>query len=54
MKVVKVLFEDGNNLVTGINGTVEQILAYYVGKIFNVGRGAEDYMVKAVAVVFLE
>lgn len=52
-RTVKVTFEDGNCLTTGINGTVEEIRKYYVGNIFNLGT-VEDRMVKATGIEFLE
>jgi len=46
MKTVKVTFENGNTITTGINGTDEEIREYYkVGKIFNLGVD-NDLMVK--------
>jgi hypothetical protein len=48
-----VTFEDGNTLVTGFNGTLEEARAYYVGKFFNHGdtdSHPKDKMVKAIKV----
>lgn len=56
---VRVTFEDGNTVDTGINLTLEEARDYYLGKdrkgrVFNLGSGAdgaeEDNMVKAVSV----
>lgn len=49
MITVKVTFEDGDYLVTGINASLEEAKNYYVGQYFNLGR-IEDRMVKAIAV----
>lgn len=38
MKAVKVTFQNGDHLSTNINGTDEEIIAYYKpGKVFNIG-----------------
>lgn len=53
MSNFKVTFEDGNHLVTGMNATLEEAQAYYVGKYFNFGDrdwGDPDRMVRAVKV----
>jgi hypothetical protein len=52
MKFIKVIFADGNYLFTSINGTVEEIRAYYLGKFFNIGT-IEDNLVQAVDVQFI-
>ena len=57
MKTVKVYFEDGNTLVSSINGTKKEVESYYVGKAFQFGDSEEcptDKMVKAVKVEFLQ
>lgn len=57
MRTVKVIFADGNSLVTSINGTDDEIRAYYIGKEFNFGdteAHPKDKMVKAVYVEFLD
>lgn len=48
--------EDGAVWVDGtsINGTDAEILAYYVDKWFNVGKGEHDYMAVCTAVEFLD
>lgn len=52
MKTVKVIYENGDSMITKINGTEEDIKAYYIGKVFNIGT-VEDLLVKAVSVEFL-
>mgnify|MGYP001613328733 FL=1 len=57
MRAIRADFADGNHLVTDINGTDEEIRAYYVGTAFNFGDTQEhpaDRMVEAVAVTFLD
>ena len=52
MKTIKVIFEDGNSLTTRINGAEDEIKAYYVGKVFNLGC-VEDDLQKVIGVEFL-
>lgn len=59
MSTVKVTFEDGRSLTTDINGTREEILAYYFGPdaVFNFGDTDEhpaDDLRRVVAVQFLD
>jgi DNA-directed RNA polymerase subunit RPC12/RpoP len=43
----KVTFTDGNTLVTGLNGTLEDAKEYYKkGSTFNLGNGEKDKLVK--------
>lgn len=49
---IKVIFEDGDFLYTTINGSKEDVRAYYIGKFFNCGT-VEDNMKKCVDVKFL-
>lgn len=49
---IKVIFEDGDFLYTTINGSKEDVRAYYIGKFFNCGT-VEDKMKKCVDVEFL-
>lgn len=49
MKTFQVTFNDGDSLVTGFNGTLEDAKAYYVGNWFNLGS-VEDRMVKGLTV----
>ena len=53
MKNVKVTFENGDTISTRMNGTKEEITAYYVGNKFNLGS-VEDNMQAAVNVEFVE
>jgi len=54
MQTIKVYFENGDSLVTDINGTREEITEYYVGKTFNLGDGAGgDLITKCTKIEFL-
>lgn len=53
MKTVKVTFDNGDSIITNINGTESEIKEYYIGSVFNIGT-YEDCLVKAVSVKFLE
>ena len=53
MNAIKVTFANGDSLITSINGTREEILAYYVGNVFNLGSGENDLLTRAVDVEFL-
>lgn len=53
MKTIKVKFDNGDELITRINGTESDIKKYYIGNTFNMGR-MTDCMAKAVSVEFLE
>ena len=53
MITVKVTFADGNTLTTGINATLEEAQAYYIGQELQFGDTEEhpaDRMVRAIAV----
>lgn len=53
MNSYKVTFENGDTIVTGMNATLEQAKAYYVGQSFQFGDTEEtphDLIVKAVSV----
>jgi len=52
MKTIKVTFSNGDHLTTAINGTEDEIRAYYIGQTFNLGTES-DLLVQAVAVEFL-
>lgn len=54
MRSIEVTYSDGQKIQTSINGTDDEIRRYYLGKSFNLGRGAEDYVVKATDVKFLD
>jgi hypothetical protein len=51
---VKVQFENGNSIVSTVNGTKQEIEKYYLGNTFNVGMGPLDEMSKATKVTFLD
>jgi hypothetical protein len=51
---VKVHFEDGNSLVSAINGTKQEIIDYYVNNYFDMGTGEKEKMAKAIKVDFLD
>ena len=55
MKTIKVTFnnDDSDYLITRINGTVEEIERYYLGKSFNLGADC-DKMKQCTKVEFLE
>lgn len=53
MRNVKVIFQDGNSLVTKVNGTEQEIKEYYIGNYFNMGTVYGD-MQKAISVEFLD
>lgn len=55
MKTIKVIFnnDDSDYLITRINGTVEEIERYYLGKFFNFGTDC-DKMKQCTKVEFLE
>ena len=50
---IKVIFEDGDFLYTAINGSKEDVRAYYIGKFFNCGT-VEKKKKKYVDVEFLD
>lgn len=53
MRTVKVTWSDGDTSITEINGTMEEIRTYYIGKWFNLGGAynpVEDRMVQGIAV----
>lgn len=59
MRSIKVIFDDGDSLLTNINGTDEEIKSYYLGADgkglpFNVGFGPGDNMKKTTEVIFLD
>ena len=53
MKTAKVIFDNGDEIITDINGTDEEIQNYYaVGRTFNLGDGCGgDLMARVVSVV---
>ena len=53
MRAIRVTYADGNTIETNINGTMEEIRAYYVGQSFQFGDTEEhpaDRLVTAIAV----
>ena len=55
MKSIRVTFEDGNTIDTEINGTNQEIEAYYLGNYFNFGdteAHPKDKMLKGVSIKF--
>ena len=57
MRAIRITFEDGNTIETNINGTMEEIRAYYVGQVFQFGdteKHLGDKLVKAIAVENLD
>ena len=53
MNTFKVEFADGDYLITGFNGSLQDAQDYYVGHFFNLGHGGDDYVIKATAVTQL-
>lgn len=53
MKTAKVTYDNGDSIITNINGTEFEIKEYYIDNIFNIGT-YEDCLVKAISVEFLE
>lgn len=55
MNTVRVTYACGDEVVTNINGTREEVREYFaIGKPFNLGRGDKDRISKVTSVVFLE
>jgi len=50
---VKVFFENGNSLITEINGNFERAKDYYLNKVFNIGQCGHDNMSKCISVKLL-
>jgi hypothetical protein len=53
MRSIRVTYDNGNTITTNINGTEEEIKAYYIGKTFNLGDGENDDCHVAKGVEFL-
>ena len=51
MRTIKVWFDDGDHLVTSINGTDQEIIDHYIGHDFEVGGDVKKH--KAVLVEFI-
>jgi hypothetical protein len=54
MRTIKATFENGDHLVTSINGTDQEVREYYLGKQFNLGDGDFDNMQVCVKVEFMD
>lgn len=55
MRAIRISYDNGNTVETNINGTVDEINEYYVGKQFNLGDGAGgDLLATATRVEFLD
>jgi hypothetical protein len=55
MRTITVYYNNGDHVSTNINGTDNEIYAYYLGKVFNLGDGAGgDLMARALCVDFLD
>lgn len=52
MNHVKIKTEEGNSWKTGFNGTPEQARDYFLVRVFNVGRGPDDYFEKVTEVEY--
>lgn len=53
MNTFKITFADGNTITTGMNATLAEASAYYIGQRFQFGDTEEkpfDYMAEAVGV----
>jgi hypothetical protein len=51
---VKCTYENGDTIITGINGTKDQANEYFLNRVFNIGSGENDNLQKCIAVEFLE
>lgn len=49
MNEYKIIFEDGDYMLTRFNGTADEAKAYYLGRVFNLGT-ERDRLVRCVAV----
>ena len=54
-RAVKVTGSDGESWKTEINGTIPEVRAYFrFGKVFNIGRGEHDHMVRVTGLEFID
>lgn len=53
MRPIKITYADGQVLHTQINGSKREVIEYYVGRVFNIGFGEYDNLLKCVKVEFL-
>jgi len=49
-RCIRVCFENGDHLITEINGTLESIEKYYIGQLFDMGAYPIENMVRATCV----
>lgn len=54
LRTIRVNWSNGDSTMTSINGTNDEIEAYYLGKEFNIGSGENDLLVHAVSIEFLD
>lgn len=52
MRTIRVHFDNGDELVTSINGTNDEIYAYYLENTFNLGNHLRDVIVKVKKIDF--
>lgn len=52
-KTIKIYWSNGDETITEINGTKEEIEKYYLNNEFNIGNGGNDLIVTAIKVEFL-
>ena len=51
MNTFKVTFEDGNSLITGFNGSIDDAKSYYLNNVFNFGDvDSPDHLVRGISV----
>jgi len=54
MKSIKVTFNNGDTITTSINGSREEILAYYKGHTFYLGKEENEIASKAILIEWLD
>ena len=54
MRTIKATFANGDYLETSINGTEQDIRAYYLGKRFNLGDGERDNVQVCIEIEFTD
>ena len=53
MKTIKVTFSNGDTITTSINGTRDEIFAYYMGQTFYLGREENEIPAKAISIQYI-
>jgi hypothetical protein len=53
MKTIKVTFSNGDTITTSINGTREEVSAYYMGQTFYLGAEENEIPSKAISIQYL-